>query len=401
MEFMSALGSQEDASRPSLFEVVAQEKLRELLQPAVQYVLAVSAQRYPRLLIRIVNHHEEFYSLFMFFVERHYLKGWGGSFAENFYGLKRVSTATMDSAPQFTLKEQKTPLLLPHQVNKSLLMLVGVPYIKSRLDLLYQQLSGGQSASLLGVNEQEEMEADELKSEATAPKRKLAIRLKRLFRLLYPYLHFVYGGSHLVYQMAYLFGKSRYTTPWLHWAGLEMKRMSGADYHAYEEKQAGLQKAKLLSPFSHPLQALSAVLGKSIEFLKVLLPMSIFFFKFLEWWYASEFAHGNNKSTQNTVTMAPPQPIEASHELSKRITPCMYSTLQPDPRGIALPITPNTCPLCLCQPIVNPTALFSGYVFCYTCIYRYVEDNERCPVSWQRVSRGVQDLTKIYADTLP
>lgn len=39
---MSALGSQEDAYRPSLFELVAQEKLKELLQPAVQYVLAVS-----------------------------------------------------------------------------------------------------------------------------------------------------------------------------------------------------------------------------------------------------------------------------------------------------------------------------------------------------------------------
>lgn len=38
---MSALGSQEDAYRPSLFELVAQEKLKELLQPAVQYVLAV------------------------------------------------------------------------------------------------------------------------------------------------------------------------------------------------------------------------------------------------------------------------------------------------------------------------------------------------------------------------
>lgn len=38
---MSALGSQEDAYRPSLFELVAQDKLKELLQPAIQYVLAV------------------------------------------------------------------------------------------------------------------------------------------------------------------------------------------------------------------------------------------------------------------------------------------------------------------------------------------------------------------------
>lgn len=42
---MSALGSQEDAYRPSLFELVAQEKLKELLQPAVQYMLAVCLQK--------------------------------------------------------------------------------------------------------------------------------------------------------------------------------------------------------------------------------------------------------------------------------------------------------------------------------------------------------------------
>ncbi|CAO3633079.1 unnamed protein product [Mucor hiemalis] len=93
MEFMSALGSQEDAYRPSLFELVAQEKLKELLQPAVQYILAIYAQRYPRLLLRVVNNHEEFYAALMLLIERHYLKEWGGLFAENFYGLKRVSTA--------------------------------------------------------------------------------------------------------------------------------------------------------------------------------------------------------------------------------------------------------------------------------------------------------------------
>lgn len=93
---MSALGSQEDAYRPSLFELVAQDKLKELLQPAIQYVLAVIitlkknkkdpllnnsviqiyAQRYPRLLLRIVNNHEEFYALLMLLIERHYLKEW-------------------------------------------------------------------------------------------------------------------------------------------------------------------------------------------------------------------------------------------------------------------------------------------------------------------------------------
>lgn len=37
-------------------------------------VLQVFAQRYPRYILRIVNRHEEFYGVIMFFVERHYLR---------------------------------------------------------------------------------------------------------------------------------------------------------------------------------------------------------------------------------------------------------------------------------------------------------------------------------------
>jgi hypothetical protein len=41
--------------------------------------MQVFAQRYPRYLLRIVNHHEEFYAIIMLFVERHYLRKHGAS----------------------------------------------------------------------------------------------------------------------------------------------------------------------------------------------------------------------------------------------------------------------------------------------------------------------------------
>ena len=37
------------------------------------------AQSYPRYLLRVVNRHEEFYAIIMFFVERHYLRTQGVS----------------------------------------------------------------------------------------------------------------------------------------------------------------------------------------------------------------------------------------------------------------------------------------------------------------------------------
>jgi hypothetical protein len=42
MEFMSDIGSGADIYRPSLFELIAQEKLRALIQPAARYVLSVN-----------------------------------------------------------------------------------------------------------------------------------------------------------------------------------------------------------------------------------------------------------------------------------------------------------------------------------------------------------------------
>ncbi|KAI7878737.1 Pex12 amino terminal region-domain-containing protein [Mucor mucedo] len=380
MEFMSALGSQEDAYRPSLFELVAQEKLKELLQPAVQYALAIYAQRYPRLLLRVVNNHEEFYAALMLLVERHYLKEWGGSFAENFYGLKRVSTRHLDTV-QFSASSQSSPALTRREISMSLLVLVGLPYVKSRLDLLYGKVSGGSASSILGDNEQEELENEELANGDTPRMRKLAIRFMRLFKRLYPILNFVYHGSNMAYNVAYLFGKTKYYTPWLHLLGLQVKRMSMNDYRDHYDKSAGTASPSL-SLLKNPLGAVTAVFSKLVEFLKVLLPMSIFFFKFLEWWYSSEFSRGGTGSNEEGTVIPPPDKIK------------------PDPRGTKLPTTANTCPLCLVSPINNPTALPSGYVFCYTCAYHYVDENKRCPVTWIKIDGGPEDLTKLYADAM-
>lgn len=44
MEFFNDIGS--DPLKPSFFELIAQEQLRDLLQPALKYVLAVSSVVY-------------------------------------------------------------------------------------------------------------------------------------------------------------------------------------------------------------------------------------------------------------------------------------------------------------------------------------------------------------------
>jgi hypothetical protein len=53
MEFFNDVGS--SPLRPSLFELVAQEQLRDLLQPALKYVLSVSLASSFVQLIRLIQ----------------------------------------------------------------------------------------------------------------------------------------------------------------------------------------------------------------------------------------------------------------------------------------------------------------------------------------------------------
>ncbi|KAF5387892.1 hypothetical protein D9615_000108 [Tricholomella constricta] len=154
MEFFNDLGT--DPLKPSLFELVAQEQLRDLLQPALKYVLAVFAQRYPRYLLRIVNRHEEFYAAIMLFVERYYLRKYNASFSENFYGLKRRRRPFIETerARAAVGGIPASEALGSGEIRRSLLFLVGLPYLRAKAQDYYEELGGGISSDILdeGMN---------------------------------------------------------------------------------------------------------------------------------------------------------------------------------------------------------------------------------------------------------
>lgn len=103
--------------------------------------------------------------------------------------------------------------------------------------------------------------------------------------------------------------------------------------------------------------------------------MSIFFLKFLEWWYSSEFAKRSGGGAASVV-LPPPKRLE------------------PHPKGIPLPSSPETCPSCG-NPLTNPSALPSGYVFDYVCAMREVKENGRCPITL--MPARVEDIRKVLA----
>ncbi|KAI9297812.1 hypothetical protein K502DRAFT_287369 [Neoconidiobolus thromboides FSU 785] len=396
MEFLNSVGSSEDVYRPSLFELIAQDRLNDLFRPALRYILTVYAQRYPRYLINMLSYYDELYVLLMLVIERHYLYDWNASFSESFYGLRRLKKFTdnqmienyeaksLETATQMVINND----LSPKQINKSLFFLAFVPYFKCKMDDLYQSLTGGEAARLLGDDlfEEEDEEEEMETSIKQKPILKLGFtvknKLKKGFIAGYPFAHLFYHAIPLTYYIAYLFETSDYHSPVNQFLGLYIKRMGEEDYRARDtRKQREMQKImQNYSKLSRPkkiLQLSFIILKYGINFLKILLPMSVFVLKFLEWWYSSNSFQKSNDSSIGPLP-PPPEPIKV-----------------PNKNGLPLPSDNSSCAICL-RKRSNPAMLSTGYTFCYPCIFQYIQEHSKCPITFHHVD--LEDIRKLFIE---
>lgn len=126
------------------------------------------------------------------------------------------------------------------------------------------------------------------------------------------------------------------------------------------------------------LRSLSLAPLLTFEALKFLLPTSIFFFRFLEWWYSPDGGSsrlrgkGGGKGNGGPALRAP--------------TPALV------PAGLKSPPAKGVCPVHE-GPMVNPTALPTGWVGCYKCLHAWVEEKGSCPVTGVKV--GLEGLRKV------
>lgn len=349
MEYFQDLAN--DSQRPSIFELIAQEQLRDLLQPALKYVLSVLAQRNPRYLLRIVNRHEEFYALIMLYVEQHYLRTRGASFAEDFYGLKRRRAPAIETV-RSDIAVGPDPIiskLRPRDIRLSLLFLVGVPYLRAKAQDYYEQLGGGVDAEILNQS---------ITARRAALDQTFAARLRRLFKKIYPFANISFELWVLWWNMAYMFERTQFYRPWLAWMRVDLRR-AGPDV-------VPIVKASAPSNLTRLAQLVRLIKRSPrlvLDSLRVALPLAIFFVRFLEWWYSP--------ASPARALAAPPSgpPIPPP------------ATLLPHPQGVPVdPTRYGVCPLCQ-RTLANATALPTGYVFCYVCIHNHVEKSGTCPVT--------------------
>jgi peroxin-12 len=427
MEFVTALRGTFDDQKPSLFEVLSEQQLNSLLPPTLRYLLTVATQRYPRYLLRALNSFDELYALAMLLVERHYLRTRGGSFTEHFYGLKREKALQSEiprasSAAASIVRD--TLKLADADIWKNLAVMVGVPYLKRKLDESHEIEA---PRALLGANY--------TRMPANPTVRQRIMHYYRWFiRNVYPSVHAGYCFAVLAFNLAYLFDNSKYHSPLMWLIGTRIRRMNGADYRALEELEkplSGHPPAAGLSIFS-PRTLGPRILGS----LSVLLPTSIFALKFLEWWYASDFAKQLTRKAAENLELPPPvvsglaalglkKPKKGGEQAqvnTKEEKEAKAGNVENAPIAtpsllpiytVPAPEDSELCPICE-DEIQTATACQTGVVYCYSCIHRWVDGSHskqeefmadkagkwesgegRCAVTGRRILGGTEGLRRI------
>jgi len=340
------------------------------LKPAMRYLFEILSQRHPWLEPAFV-YNDEMFAMFVLAIEYSFLKKHDASFAENFYGLKREKHVPGRKGPGASPTNNGNSSLENAQRRSSLFFLVVVPYLKSKLDALYSQLEGPVTpmGRLFARTDTGHNESARTSSAGTT--------FRRMFTRVYPFVHAAYEGSLFLYQLLYLLEYTPFYTPWLNIQRLRIRRLTRTDMEriAHSESELRRRAETARSQGGRSLTGLltrvAPAFHRAVDYTKYALVASVIVFRVLEWWYAAE------QSTPMRSMPIPPPPDPP----------------KPAAQGLRMPRDRRICPICE-RIRTNSTVASSGLVFCYPCIYRYVQEHNKCPVTFQPCS--LDQLRKLY-----
>ncbi|KAL3668533.1 hypothetical protein V7S43_006617 [Phytophthora oleae] len=363
------------AQAPSLFELLMQERMAAGFKPAVEYLAHALCESYPQLALTLpVRRLDESYALLRYCIESYFLSKYDSLATEKFYGMKRVLTSVNGDA---------TGPLTPRARKLALLFAVVVPYLKTKLDAYHKETA-------------EQLTRTSTSTSTTTREQRMGNFLQRLrsfqalrtlnkgFVAAYPFAHFAYEGSFFVYQWLYLFGDTPYFSPFLKLMKTVLVRVTVDDESLLRQNEATyreklMEKVDGQGLFSRIRRLAHRTTWAALDHSYVLLLVGIAGYKFVEWMYSEEGVAAKLRLT-GTDAPIPPPPL-----------PPQFSG-----QAVALAtMDPALCPLCK-KKRVNPAMAPSGYVFCYPCIYRHVEQYGECPITQMKCD--LASVIKIYDD---
>ncbi|XP_058117447.1 peroxisome assembly protein 12-A [Anopheles ziemanni] len=217
--------------KPSLFEVLAADSLNTTFYPAIKRVVNFLATSKPAIFGGLVRYYDEFYTLFNGLVQGYYLNRYGGSLAEVFYGLTRVSARSKS----FNVQER----------NWSFAVLVVLPYVLSKMEAMCNRWK-------------EDYEAG----------KQISIERRLLFRMV-PFVKAFYESVKLIHYVSYLSNATETHSP-----TLRILRL-GLTYLSEEEESWSFKDI-----FQGKIRVATMLSTALLRWLE----LSAFFLQFIEWW---------------------------------------------------------------------------------------------------------------------
>ncbi|KAK6145313.1 hypothetical protein DH2020_022133 [Rehmannia glutinosa] len=380
-------------TRPTFFEMAAAQQLPSSLRAALTYSLGVFALRRP-FIHKILDYEDEFFALLMLVLETHSLRTTDASFAESLYGLRRRGVKIKLKKSNFTCRF--SPCKPSGRLNEECficyILQVVLPYLKSKLQSIYnKEREATLQASLWGDSDERFDgyiggsnnsfgSGDSSDIEASARARWIK-RLQKTVGACYPWLHAGTEGLSFAYQLLYLLDATGFYSQGLHALGIHVCRATGQelmDTSSRISKIRSRERERLRgSPWLKAIQGgLLSCAYAVLDYAQTGLIAAVFFFKMMEWWYQSA------EERMSAPTVYPPPPPPPPPKVAKE--------------GIPLPPDRTLCPLCL-QKRANPSVLaVSGFVFCYTCIFKYASQYKRCPVTLMPAT--VDQIRRLFHD---
>lgn len=372
-------------SRPTFFEMAAAQQLPASLRGALTYSIGVLALRRP-FLHKLLDFEDESFALLMLVLESHTLRTTDASFSESLYGLRRrpanitVNINKDDAAPSTASLRRRQKLL-------SVVFLVVLPYLKSKLHSIYNKDREARLRATLWGDENQGFEDDyspvstPTSGAGASVSTRIANRAQRIVGFCYPWLHASTEGLQFAYQLLYLLDATGYYSLALHALGIHVCRATGQelmDTSSRISKMRSRERERLRGPqWLKTLQgALLSCTYTVLDYAQTGLIAAVFFFKMMEWWYQSA------EERMSARTVYPPPPPPPPPEVAKE--------------GIPLPTDRTICPLCS-QKRANPSVVtVSGFVFCYTCIFKYITQYNRCPITLMPAT--VDQIRRLFHD---
>lgn len=259
-----------DTDGASLFDIFAENSLRDSLKPAWDFLCKFLASKYPRHLAQqtLMKYSDEIFYLFLLLMEEYNLRNRAASMTETFYQLKRECSAPPSS------------FLFRHAKMISLLSVVLLPYLMVKLEKCHQNIK-----ERLQIND--------------TSLTKLDIYIFEWYPVLKSFSKWLRMINYVLYLLKY----SRYPFPLLHVTNIELKydlepivptRMSSDD-----EELSSIKERLLKGLIRKPLDIVSYGFSK-------LTPVLFYSLSFLDTFYDQD-SWTQNPLNVNVGKMVPPQ----------------------------------------------------------------------------------------------